>query len=179
MMKKFFIGLAAVIAIFVVVVATRPPDFKVERSILISAPPETVFAEVNDFHRWEGWNPWGKIDPAMKQSYEGPTSGVGAKYAWAGNRNVGEGRMTILESKPNDRIRIQLDFLKPFEGTNDAEFTFKPEGVKTSVTWSMRGKCNFFSKAMGLFMSMDKMIGDQFAKGLSDLKTISEKRTQL
>ena len=177
MWSKILIGLAALLVIFVIIVATRPSTFQVARSTLISAAPEAAFAEVNDFHRWESWNPWGKIDPAMKQSYEGPPSGAGAKYSWAGNKEVGEGSMTILESKPNDRIRIQLDFIKPFAGTNLAEFTFKPEGAGTSVTWAMSGKKNFICKAIGLFMNMDKMIGDQFDKGLADLKSITEKRS--
>lgn len=177
MLKKIFLGLALILIVFAIVVATRPPDYRVDRSILVSAPPEAVFAEVNDFHRWEAWNPWDKIDPQMKQSYEGAASGVGAKYSWAGNKDVGEGRMTIIESKPSELIRIQMDFLKPFAGTSLAEFSFKPQGDKTSVTWSMSGKNNFVGKAISLFCNMDKMIGDQFDKGLADLKTISEKRS--
>ncbi|MDL1871773.1 polyketide cyclase [Deltaproteobacteria bacterium PRO3] len=174
MLSKILIVLAVVAVLFVVVVALRPADFKVSRSLAVSAPPAAAFAQVDDFRLWETWNPWGKLDPAMKQSYSGSQSGAGAAYAWAGNSQVGEGRMTILESRPNERILIQLEFLKPFAATHTAEFTFKPEGDKTLVTWSMFGKNNFMAKAMGLFMNMDKMIGGQFEKGLADLKAVAE-----
>ena len=176
MIKKILIALAALLVLFLIVVATRPSGFKVERSASIAAPPATVFEQVNDFHAWAAWNPWGKLDPNMKQSYEGPASGVGAVYHWAGNNQVGEGRMTILESRPNELVKIQLDFYKPFAGTSIAEFSFKPEGERTLVTWSMSGKNNFIAKAMGLVMNMDQMIGGQFEKGLAEIKTLSEKK---
>ncbi|HKY62880.1 MAG TPA: SRPBCC family protein [bacterium] len=176
MLKKTLLGLAVILALFVIIVATRPATFQVTRSISVAAPPEAVFAQVNDLHRWAVWNPWGKLDPAMKVGYEGPAAGTGAVYSWVGNSQVGEGKMTILESRPNERIRIQLDFYKPMAGTSLAEFTFKPEGEKTTVSWSVSGKNNFIAKAMGLFMNMDKMIGDQFDKGLADLKSIAEGR---
>ena len=137
-------------------------------------PPPAVFAQVNDFHKWETWNPWGKIDPGMKLTYEGAPAGTGAVYTWCGNNEVGEGRMTITESRPSDLIRIQLEFFKPFKATNAAAFTFKPEGGETAVTWSMTGAKNFVAKAIHLFMSMDKMIGDQFEKGLAEMKSIVE-----
>ncbi|HEX5034943.1 MAG TPA: SRPBCC family protein [bacterium] len=178
MLKKILLGLAVALALFIIIVATRPAAFQVTRSISVATPPETVFAQVNDFHHWGAWNPWGKLDPAMKQSYEGPAAGAGAVYSWVGNNQVGEGKMTILQSQPNERIRIQLDFHKPLAGTSLAEFTFKPEGEKTTVSWSMSGKNNFIAIAMGLFMNVDKMIGDQFEKGLADLKSIAERRTQ-
>lgn len=174
MFKKILIALVLVIAGFATFVYFQPADYQVQRSLAISAPAETVFAQVNDFRRWEGWNPWGKLDPAMKLSYSGAPSGTGAVYAWAGNNQVGEGRMTLSESHPNDLIRIQMEFFKPFAGNSTAEFTFKPEGDKTLVTWSMTGKNNFIGKVMCLFMNMDKMVGGQFEKGLADLKTISE-----
>ena len=117
---------------FVVIVALQPSEFRVARSTTISAPPPAVFAQVNDFHKWEAWNPWGKIDPAMKQTYEGAPAGTGAIYTWAGNNEVGEGRMTITESRPSDLIRVKLEFFKPFAATNTAEFTFKPEGNQTA-----------------------------------------------
>jgi hypothetical protein len=177
MFKKILFGLAALFIILAIVVATRPADFHVSRSITIAAPPSAAFSEVNDFHRWS-WNPWGKIDPNMKQSYEGPASGVGASYTWAGNNQVGEGRMTISESQPDALIRIKMDFFKPFAGTSMAEFMFKPQDQQTLVTWSMSGKNNFIAKAMGLFMNMEKMIGDQFEKGLVDLKSIVENKTR-
>jgi hypothetical protein len=174
MIINVLIGLAVIIAVFVVIVAMRPVDFRVTRSDNISASPAVVFAQVNELKKWEKWNPWGKIDPAMKLTYEGPPAGVGAINRWAGNNKVGEGSMTITESRPNELVRFRLEFLKPFKGTNQAEFTFKPEGSQTVVTWSMSGKNNFMAKAVGLFMDCDKMIGSQFEKGLVDLKLAAE-----
>ena len=167
MLIKILIALAVIVVVLVSIVALQPSDFRVARSATISAPPPAVFAQVNDFHKWEAWNPWGKIDPAMKQTYEGAPAGVGAIYTWVGNKNVGEGRMTLTESRPSNLIRIKLEFFKPFAGTNIAEFTFKPEGNQTAVTWSMAGKNNFMAKAIHLFMNMDKMIGGQFETGLA------------
>lgn len=174
MLKKILIGIALIVVAFIVIVATRPADFRVARSITILAPPEVVFAQVNDFHKWDAWSPWAKLDPAAKNIFEGPTSGTGAAFAWAGNNEVGEGRMIITESRPNELIQINLAFLKPFKATNTAEFTFKPEGDRTMVTWSMFGKNNFISKAVGLFMDCDKMVGGQFEQGLAQMKSIAE-----
>jgi uncharacterized protein YndB with AHSA1/START domain len=168
------VGFALILVVFVIIVATRPSDFRVTRSAAIAAPPETVFPHVNELRKWEAWNPWGKLDPAMKVTYEGPPAGVGATYSWTGNNQVGEGRLTITESRPNERIQFKLEFFKPMAGTSDAEFTFKPEGNRTIVTWSMTGKNNFIGKAMCLFMSMDKMVGGQFEKGLAAIKSIVE-----
>jgi Polyketide cyclase / dehydrase and lipid transport len=174
MLKIILISLAAIVVGFVVIVALQPSEFRVARSATISAPPSAVFAQVNDFHKWEAWNPWGKIDPAMKPTYEGAPAGTGAIYTWAGNNEVGEGRMTITESRPSDLIRIKLEFFKPFAGNSIAEFTFKPEGNQTAVTWSMTGQKNFMAKAIHLFMNMDKMIGGQFEKGLVEMKSVVE-----
>jgi len=174
MLIKILIAVAVIVVVFIVVVAMQPSVFRVARSATISAPPPAVFAQVNDFHKWEAWNPWGKIDPAMKQTYEGAPAGPGAIYTWVGNKNVGEGRMTLTESRPSDLIRIKLEFFKPFAGTNIAEFTFKPAGNQTAVTWSMTGKNNFMAKAIHLFMNMDKMIGGQFEMGLAQMKSIVE-----
>jgi len=174
MLKKILIAIAVIIIVFLIVVALQPAEFRVTRSTNVAAPQAAVFDQVNDLHKFEKWNPWGKIDPAMKQSYEGPPAGTGAVYKWAGNNEVGEGRMTIAESRPSDLVRIKLEFLKPFASVADTEFTFKPEGNQTAVTWSMSGKNNFMAKAMCLFMSMDKMIGSQFEKGLADMKAIVE-----
>ncbi|HEV8723434.1 MAG TPA: SRPBCC family protein [Candidatus Binatia bacterium] len=174
MLIKILIPLAVIVAVFVVIVALQPSEFRVARSATMSAPAPAVFAQVNDFHKWEAWNPWGKVDPAMKQTYEGAPAGIGAIYAWTGNKEVGEGRMTLTESRPSDLIRIKLEFFKPFAGTNIAEFTFKPEGNQTAVTWSMTGKNNFMAKVIHLFMNMDKMIGGQFEKGLASMKSIVE-----
>jgi len=174
MLKKILIAIAAIVVVFVVVVAIQPSEFRIVRSATISAPAPAVFAQVNDFHNWEAWSPWAKVDPAMKQAYEGPPAGTGAIYTWAGNDQVGEGRMTLTESRPSDLIRIKLEFLKPFAATNTAEFTFKPEGNQTVVTWSMTGKNNFIAKAVHLFMNMDKMVGGQFEEGLAELKSVVE-----
>ena len=175
---RILLGLLALAVVLIAVVATRPAEFRVSRTATIAAPPAAVFAQVNDFHHWQAWNPWGKIEPGMKQSFEGAPAGVGAVYTWAGNREVGEGRMTIVESRPDDLIRIRLDFLKPLAATHTAEFTFRPEGNGTSVTWSMTGRNNFMAKAIHMVMNMDRMIGGNFEKGLADLKTISEGRSR-
>jgi len=174
MFKKILIGLAVIVVVFVVIVALQPSEFRVVRSATISAPPPAVFAEVNDFHRWEAWSPWAKLDPAAKNSFDGPAAGTGAIFNWSGNNEVGEGSMTITESRPSDLVRIKLDFTKPFEATNTTEFTFKPEGNQTVVTWSMFGTNNFIAKAFCLFNSMDKMVGGQFEKGLASMKSIAE-----
>jgi hypothetical protein len=174
MLKKILIAVAVIIVVMVVIVALQPTEFRVARSTTISAPAPAVFAQVNDFHKWQAWNPWGKIDPAMKQTYEGAPAGIGAIYTWAGNNEVGEGRMTITESRPSELIRIKMEFFKPFAGISTAEFTFKPEGNQTAVTWRMSGENNFMAKAMHLFMNMDKMIGGQFDKGLAQMKSIVE-----
>jgi Polyketide cyclase / dehydrase and lipid transport len=174
MLKIILIALVVIVVVLVVMIALQPSDFRVARSTPISAAPPAVFAQVNDFHKWEAWNPWGKIDPAMKHAYEGAPAGSGAVYTWAGNNEVGEGRMTIIESRPSELIRIKLEFFKPFAATNTAEFTFKPEGNQTAVTWSMFGEKNFMAKAVHLFMNMDKMIGGQFEKGLVSMKSIVE-----
>lgn len=174
MVKITLIALAVIVIVLVVVIAMQPAEFRVARSAMISAPPPAVFAQVNDFHKWEAWNPWGKIDPAMKQTYEGAPAGTGAIYTWTGNKEVGEGCMTIIESRPSDLIRIKLEFFKPFAGISTAEFTFKPEGGQTAVTWSMTGENNFMAKAIHLFMNMDKMIGGQFEKGLTSMKSVVE-----
>src|SRR5216117_3366127 len=162
MLTKILIALAVIVVGFIVVVAMRPSEYRVARTTTISAPAPAVFAQVNDFHRWEAWSPWATLDPAMKQTYEGAPAGTGAIYAWAGNNEVGEGRMTLTESRPSDLIRIRLEFLKPFAATSTAEFAFKPEGNRTVVTWSMAGNVNFMAKIVHLFMDMDRMIGDKF-----------------
>lgn len=166
---------AVVVGLFLIVVAMQPAEFRITRLAKMSSEPTRVFEQVNDFHKWEAWSPWAKLDPNAKATFEGPDSGEGAKFSWAGNDKVGEGTQTIVESKPDERIRIRLDFEKPMKDTSEAEFTFKPEGEQTVVTWSMYGKKNFVSKAFCMFMDMDKMIGSEFEKGLASLKTIVEK----
>src|SRR3989454_5730302 len=174
MLIKILIALVVIVVVFVVIVALQPSEFRVARTATISAPPPAVFAQVNDFHKWAAWNPWGKIDPAMKQAYEGAPAGTGAIYTWTGNNEVGEGRMTITESRPSDLVRIKLEFLKPFATTSTAEFSFKPEGDHTIVTWSMAGKANFMAKVVHLFMDVDRMIGGNFEKGLAQMKSVVE-----
>jgi hypothetical protein len=160
--------------VFVIVVAVQPAPYRVVRTAKVAAPQPFVFEQVNDFHKWEAWSPWAKLDPGMKQTYEGPPAGTGAIYYWSGNKKVGEGRMTITESRPSDLVRIKLEFIKPFASTADTEFSFKPEVNQTTVVWSMSGTKNFMSKAFGLFVNMDKMIGSDFEKGLAQLKSVAE-----
>jgi hypothetical protein len=168
------IGLAVIIALFIVIVAMRPPEFRVTRSAAIAVPAETVFAQVNDLHQFQEWSPWAKLDPNAKTTYEGPAAGIGAAFAWSGNCKIGEGRMTITESRPNEQVRFKLEFVKPFKGNNTAEFTFKPDANQTVVTWSMSGKNSFMGKLMGVFMNCDKMVGCQFEKGLAQMKSLAE-----
>ena len=174
MIKKLLLALAVIVVLFIVVVALQPAEYRVVRTTTILAPASAVFAQVDDFHKWEAWSPWAKLDPAAKNTFEGPPAGTGAGFTWAGNKKVGEGRMTITESRPADLIRIKLDFMKPFPSTADTEFTFKPEGDQAVVTWSMAGRKNFISKAFCMFMNMDKMVGGDFEKGLANLKSVSE-----
>jgi len=175
MAKKIALGVVAAIVVFLVVVALQPAEFRVERSAVMAAPAAEVFAQVNDFHQWEAWSPWAKMDPAAKNSFEGPASGVGAKFSWDGNDKVGAGRMTITESKAPEHVAIKLEFLKPYAATDTADFTFKGDGKQTTLTWSMTGQKDFLSKGMCLFMDMDKLVGGDFEKGLAAIKAIVEK----
>lgn len=174
MIKKIFLAILAIVAIFLVVVAIQPADFRITRSTTVAASPETVFKQVNDFHNWDAWSPWAKLDPNMKKNFEGAPAGVGASYTWSGNDKVGEGRMTITDSKPNELVSMKLEFIKPFAATNTTEFTLKPDGNQTVVTWSMSGSKNFMSKAFDLIMNMDKMVGGDFEKGLAQMKAVAE-----
>lgn len=155
--------------------AIQPDAFRVERSASIKAPPEKVFALINDFHAWTAWSPWETKDPAMKRIHSGAASGKGAVYAWEGNNQVGQGSMQITRSDASSRITIQLDFIKPFEGHNIAEFTLQPQGDSTHVTWAMYGPSPYLSKLMGVFFDMDHMIGKDFEAGLANLKASAEK----
>ena len=176
MIPKILLGLAVLIVILLVVIATRPTDFRYSRSATIAAPPAALFEQVNDLRKFQEWNPWAKVDPNAKMEYTGPATGVGSAYTWVGNADVGEGAMTIIETKPGELVKARMDFKKPMAATHIAEFTFKPEGANTVVTWSMSGKNNFMGKAFGLFLDCDKMVGDQFQKGLATLKTQSESK---
>ena len=174
MLPTILIIVGSIIVLFIIVAAMQSSEFRVVRSAKMQAAPATVFQQVNDFHNWKPWSPWAKIDPDMKEVYEGSPSGTGAKYAWIGNKKVGEGRMTITESTPGSLIRINLEFLRPFKATNTTEFTFTADGEQTLVTWSMFGRKNFMFKAVGLFMNMDKMVGGDFEKGLAQMRSIVE-----
>lgn len=174
MLKYILGGIVAIVAVFAAVVAFQPTDFRVERTAQINAPASAVFAQVNDFRGWSAWSPFER-DPAMKRSFEGPPSGVGTSYAWSGNDEVGEGRATIVESRPNELVRIKLEFVRPFAATNIAEFTFKPASNSTAVTWAMTGERNFIAKAMCLVFDGEKMVGGEFEKGLAQLNAVMQK----
>jgi hypothetical protein len=173
-MKKVLIGLVAVVAILIVVIATRPSTFRVERSATIGAPDAVVFGYVNELKKWEHWSPWEKLDPNMKREFAGPPAGVGASYFWSGNDQVGEGRMTITESTPSSKVGFQLEFLKPWQAKNTTDFTMASDAQGTKITWAMNGNHNFVGKGMSMFMDMDSMVGADFEKGLAALKTVSE-----
>jgi carbon monoxide dehydrogenase subunit G len=175
MVKTIAIVVVVLIAALLVYAATKPDTFRVERSASIKAPPEKVFALLNDFQRWGAWSPWEKKDPEMKRTFSVVTSGKGAQYAWEGNRDVGQGRMEIADSVSPSKVTIKLDFLKPFEAHNIVEFTLEPKGDSTSVRWAMQGPSPYIAKVMQVFFSMDKMIGKDFEAGLANLKAVAEK----
>jgi len=167
--------LALAIAVVLILAATKPGTFSIRREATIKAPAEKVFALINDFHQWIVWSPWERKDPALKRSYSGADSGKGAIYGWEGDKNVGTGRMEIRESTTPSKIVIQLDFFKPFEAHNTAEFTMLPQGDGTHVTWVMHGPSPFMNRVMQVFMDFDKMVGKDFEAGLANLKNITEK----
>lgn len=169
----FFILLALLVG----AVAMQPKEFRLERSRQIAAPPEAVFAQVNDFHNWQKWSPWAKLDPDAKNTYSGPDAGEGARFAWDGNDDVGAGQMTIVESRPNELVQLKLEFTRPMENVCDTIFTFTPSEEGTLVTWSMAGSNSFLGKAVHLLIDMDKMVGAQFEEGLTNLQQIVELAT--
>src|SRR5215813_9353428 len=174
MIKTIGVIVLALVAGVLIFAATKPDTFRVQRSASIKAPPEKVFALVNDFKRWDAWSPWEKKDPAMKRTFGALTSGKGAVYAWEGNREVGEGRMEIAESVPPSRVKLKLDFLKPFEAHNVVEFNLEPKGESTNVTWAMQGDTPYFVKIIHVFIDMDSMVGKDFEAGLANLKAAAE-----
>lgn len=174
MWKIILIAVAVLVVLLAIIVALRPADFRITRTGRISAPVSVVFDNVNDLHKWEAWSPWAKTDPSARSAFAGAAAGPGSSMEWAGNKKVGAGRMTILESRPNEAIQIKLEFFQPFKATHLAEFTFKPEGNQTAVTWTMTGKNNFMGKAFTLLMNCDKMIGSQFEQGLANLDSASQ-----
>ena len=166
--------LAAAIVIILIVAMTKPKTLRVQRAATIKSPPERIFAAISDFRQWGAWSPWENKDPAMTRSYGGAASGRGAVYAWEGNKNVGSGRMEILEAASPSKIVIKLDFLKPFEAHNTAEFTMLPQGNVTNITWVMHGPAVLMSRVMQVFINMDRMIGKDFEVGLANLKKLAE-----
>jgi len=171
------IGVVVVVAIagILIYAATKPDSFRVQRVVLINAPSDKVFPLINNIKAWTVWSPYEKKDPAMKRTYGAVTAGKGATYAWEGDKNVGQGSMEMLESGPR-KLLIKLDFLKPFEAHNMAEFSLEPKGDSTSVTWAIYGPSPYMSKVIGTFMNIDDMIGRDFEKGLADLKAAAEKK---
>src|SRR3954465_309399 len=167
--------LAIAIAAVLVLAATKPERFSVKREISVKAPAEKIFPLINDFHQWVSWSPYEHRDPALKRTYSGAESGKGAVYAWDGNKNVGSGRMEILDTSVPSKILIKLDFFKPFEGHNTAEFTMLPQGDATNVTWLMQGPARFMTRVMQVFINLDNMIGKDFEVGLANLKKLTEK----
>jgi len=178
MLKKFLIGLVAIIAVVAAVLAAailQPDSFRVQREATIQAPPAKVFALVDDFRQWPAWSPWEKLDPAMKRTLGGPATGKGATYAWEGNDDVGRGRMEITDSAAPARLAIKLDFIEPFASSNTTEFSFHPAGAGTRVVWVMHGPMPFISKLISVFVSMDRLIGKDFETGLANLKATAER----
>lgn len=178
MLKTILIVVAVLIAGLLAYAATRPDSFRVQRSAILNAPPDRIAPLISDFHHWEAWSPWEKLDPAMQKTYSGAPAGKGAVYEWSGNSKAGAGRMEILDASPA-KVSIKLDFIKPFEGHNLTDFTLDPQPgfpSATRVNWDMHGPSPYLSKLMGIFMNMDRLIGNDFEQGLANLKTVAEKQ---
>lgn len=175
MLIKIIIALVVVIAVILIYASTRPDTFRVERSATFKSTPDKVFVQINDFHNWPAWSAWERKDANMQKTHSGAANGVGAVYAWEGNKDVGKGSMTITESIPNQKVQIKLDFISPFEGHNKADMVLQAQGDGTQVVWSMYGPMAFVPKVMGLFFDMDKMIGKDFEDSLNNLRTVVEK----
>ena len=178
MMQKILVGLIATIGSFVALILLQPSDYRVSRTMVMSAPAPDIFAQIDNFHRWQAWSPWAKRDPAAKASFDGPASGKGAVFAWSGNNEVGEVRMTLTESRPGESVTIKTDFVKPFVGTSYSDFSLKPDGSGTSVSWTISGQNDFIAKAICLFVSMDKVLGGEMEKGLAGIKQLVEADTK-
>ena len=174
MLKNIATAVVGIILFFLVFVWTRPASFRVERSAVINAPAAKIFPLINDFRSWGAWSPWERIDRDMQRNYIGPLTGPGSAYEWSGNEKIGKGRMEITATTPPSKLVVDLHFIEPFEARNTAEFTLVPQGESTKVTWAMYGPNSFMSKFMGLFMDVDKMIGDKFEAGLGYLKALAE-----
>ena len=177
MLKIFVVTLAVVVLLvgaMALYVTTRPAEFRISRTISIAAPAATVFPYVNDFHKMAAWSPWEKVDPGMNRTYEGPETGVGSIYAWDGNDQVGAGRMTILESRPNELVKSRLENIRPFQSISETSFVFTPGAKGTRVEWALDGHRNFIEKLFCIFMNTDKVVGPEFEKGLAQLKDVIE-----
>lgn len=174
-MLTALIIIAVLIGAFLLFANSRPGTFSMSRRATLNAAPDKVFAQINDFKNWANWSPWDKMDPSMQRNYAGPATGTGAKYAWVGNKKVGEGSMEITRSVPSSTVLLDLHFLKPFKADNVTEFTLEPQGAATTLNWEMRGNLNLMMKTMHIFMDMDKVVGKDFEAGLSNLKEIVEK----
>jgi Polyketide cyclase / dehydrase and lipid transport len=164
----------AAIGSLLAVASRKPETFSVTRSAVINAPADRIFGLINDFHHWASWSPFEKLDPAMNKTFAGPASGPGASYSWTGNKKAGAGSMTISGSTPSSTVNIAMAFLKPFKSESNVQFLITPSGAAHEVTWTMSGKNQLASKVMSVFMSMDKLIGKDFAEGLSNLKRVAE-----
>jgi uncharacterized protein YndB with AHSA1/START domain len=174
LLKKLLLGAAAIVAAFAGYVAIQSPEFRITRETRVAASPEKVFPHLVDFRKGDAWNPWSKLDPDMKQTFEGPESGLGAKHSWTGNDKVGAGRQEIVEVTPNEKVRTRLVFERPMQAENEAVFTLRPDGDGTLVTWSMTGTNNFVGRAFCLLFNMDKLVGGDFERGLANLKKVVE-----
>lgn len=174
MLFPIFIIVAVIVAGFLILAALQPSEIRVTRSTLVSAPAAAAFLQVNDLDHWQKVSPYAQMDPTAKTTFTGPRAGKDASLAWDGNKRIGAGRMTVIESQPDRLVRYQLDFVRPFKSTGFAEFTFEPAGAQTAVTWTMHGPKNFPSKVMGLIVNMDRMIGRQFESGLVSIKAAAE-----
>ena len=174
MIKIAALGVVVLLAAFLIYVASKPDTFHVQRAMRIKAPPEKIFALINDLHSWRAWSPYEKKDPAMKRTLGGATNGKGAVYEWEGNKDVGKGRMEITGTSRPSKVVIALDFVRPFEAHNIVEFTLEPNGDSTHVTWAIHGPSPYMSKLMSTFINMDSMIGKDFEAGLANLKAVAE-----
>ncbi len=176
MLEKIVLVVVIFIVVIIVYAATRPDTFRIERSISIKTSPEKIFSHIHNFHQWEAWSPWEKIDPNIQRTYSGADSDVGAIYEWQGNKEIGKGRMEIIQSTPPVNIVIKLHFIQPFEAQHMVEFILESQGDSTVVTQAMYGSNSFLSKLMSLFFNMDKMVGEKYEEGLASLKTLAENR---
>ncbi|HEY4201508.1 MAG TPA: SRPBCC family protein [Devosiaceae bacterium] len=176
-MTAVIVAIVILIIALLIYAATKPKTFRMERSTTIEAPPDKVFSLIDNFHNWTQWSPWENVDPNLQRSYDGPDNGKGAIYAYEGNSKVGAGRMEIVESNPSSKVLATLDFIKPMQAHNFAEFTLRPSGSGTNVTWAMYGPMPYMHRLMTTFLSMDKMIGKDFERGLANLKAAAETET--